>query len=178
MSPASDVTSGTKPNETVPLEDLICFASGEYYEKRARGLYGGKKFLGFNFSAAIFGMAWCFYRKRYVIGIALVLTEALIGILAMAIYFAASDSESTVDPHAKVVSYVTVIVVRLGFGFLANRLYFRSARRAIVRIKEKSPNGKAAPSEIASRGGTSDVAMFIAFLISGAMRVADAFIAP
>lgn len=173
--PADDAAHDTEAPRRTAYE---AFAQDHYYLDAWEGLLNGNsKRSGFNWYAACFGMAWCFFRKMYLVGaVVLMLTlfvASVFGILYL-LYFGEggpSDQDAPSDLQLNVLFFFVLFpTVRVPLGFLANKLYFNKGTGAIEKIVESGLNGNEAIKRIRSMGGTSQLGLAVAILISFTMR--------
>jgi hypothetical protein len=148
------------------------FVQDEYYMKVLQPLLsatnGGRRF---NWAAALFGMTWCFYRKMYGTGLLLLVGTSVIafvfGVVSMILL-----PDMDVEGQAFTWTFigVWVLAVRVPFGFLANRIYFRKATRVIKKARIKDLSLDELLGHLRDRGGTSFIGLGVAIAISVASR--------
>lgn len=122
--------------------------------------------VGFNWAATCFGLNWCFFRKMYLVGAVLVLTEFAAGVmLVIAVLLVSGDQ--VFERYEVLLTYAGLIPVRFTFGLLADSVYFRRACRAIDRVSGGREDGQTL-NEIERRGGTSGIGLAVGLGISAA----------
>ena len=175
MSEASTEVAAHAPSaEAEALRNTLygAFAQNEDYLVRWRGLLkGDSSWAGFNWSAALLGMLWCFYRKMYWLGIAAFVAALVLGFLTgITIGLWAPELLSSSVKLTFVTLAVTATFIRLPLGLLANRLYFGRASDTISACVERGFTGADALVYLRSAGGTSFGAMLIALAATIAAR--------
>jgi hypothetical protein len=155
------------PGEGLTRAEVDTFAGrkGRYYWHFWSRARPGRRFAGFNWAAAIFNLTWLLYRRMYsefavalgaavTLGVGELFLEPLIG----------KDAGRTV-------SRIDSLALGLVVGFLGNWLYLRRARAAVARARLL-----ATPAEqhafLASRGGTSWLAVLISLVVSALVAFA------
>ncbi len=149
------------------------FAQDEYYTKAWQPLLsatnGGVRF---NWAAALLGMTWCFYRKMYATGLLLVVGAGVI-MIVFGVVVKILIPEMDIEGQAFTSTAILVwwFAIRVPFGFLANRIYFRKATRVIkkARIKDLSPDELS--GHLRDRGGISVIGLGVAIAIGAAVRL-------
>ncbi len=186
--PEADKSSINDNNLQVEDDELEAFVNGMKSRGDAAKLAGPAKYLnkwkdlqegtskwaGFNFSSFFFGTVWSFYRKMYVPGILLLLTEFIGAFIAAIVIFVAFGERGFDESHAVYISISLLIVIRIIFGLLANKLYFNRARKLILKTK-KMANKDNLLGEIRAKGGVSGTGLVIGVLIYMAIKVLENF---
>ena len=152
--------------EDISLMELKSFAGDDDYPKQwLTYLRADTRLAGFNGWAAIFGLAWFVYRKLYVQGfIAIVLETVVPAMVGAAAVVLMGASEGIA--YGFVVP-ITLIAVRVAFGFWANLALCNKAVHAIREVDELNLDNEAHLEMIAAAGGVNIPAFFIAFGVVG-----------
>lgn len=144
-------------------------ASLVYYLPKWRSYLEGRSgFVGFNWTAALFGWLWCLYRKMYKVAIAVFMLEyavMIFVIVSAAVFFGERMFTETA------VGYAAVPLVRIPLGFLANKFYLRRAVKMISTVRAQAGTVEERLAELRRRGGTSGVALGIGIAINIAIVV-------
>ena len=132
----------------------------------------GKGELSFNWSAGFFGLTWCFYRKMYVAGLALLGLTFLVAITLGLILALAGDARELSDKAtAQVLASAAEVMVRIPFGFVANKPYFRKATRVIRKFRVTGVDGEELLARLRKAGGASGGGLAIALVVNAAIRL-------
>lgn len=135
-------------NSTSQHELMTLFIGRNAYKFLAppSGALGTKKGWSFNWVAAIIGLPWFFYRKLYLIGLAILLVPVIITII--------------IPQFAE---------VNIGFGIMlgaiANTLYLQHADRKIEKLKKLNLSPKELKEKVGKAGGTSIASAIFGTLI-------------
>ncbi len=129
----------------------------------------------FNWSACIFGVAWCFYRKMYFAGLILGIIE--IAVLTGGLFLASVLIGNGFDsPASRTLISAAIIysIVRIPFGFLANGIYFQHATNAIANAVLSDSDEIQVREKIVSKGGTFAIAAPVGYVYVLALKSAIA----
>ena len=162
-----------RPAEVSRITAYEIYADKRYYLNAWESLLstnrGGFKF---NWPAALFGLSWCFYRKMYVLGVALVVAVFIVALVfgvVLGLIAPGEDHLGSVDEAF--LAYVAIAIVRVPFGFVANRFYFRKATQHIEKSYKAGLKGPDLLEHLQRVGGTSPVALAVAIAITIAIRL-------
>jgi hypothetical protein len=137
-----------------------------YLPKWVPVLRGQSRRAGFNRAAWFCGMTWCFWRKLYLVGIALVCAE-IAGIFVLSVLFVLFTGIQNPDHIAfAAMPWVSLLLVRTCFGAISNRIYLRRTLTAIRRLRGSAPELERRVSLLRRRGGTSGIALTVAILLN------------
>jgi hypothetical protein len=169
----SGASAGKESDGGATAAACEAFAGEPYYMRKWRTLLDtGEGELSFNWSAGCFGLTWCFYRKMYVAGLALLGLTFLAAITLGVILALAGDAKDLSDKAtAQVLEIATVVTVRIPFGFVANKLYFRKAMRVIGKFRVTGVDGEELLARLRKAGGTSGGGLAIALVLNTAIRL-------
>ena len=117
--------------------------------------------VSFNIWAAIFGAAWCFYRKMYLVGISYFLIFFVSNSILIYVFSNAS---------ATIVAAINIIVFRATLGLFANRIYIK---KSITEIDEivKTESQETLKLKLKKAGGVSEVAVILYYVASVGFNV-------
>jgi hypothetical protein len=175
--------SATHLDPPVQTAELLAYAaeSGEtwgdnsprdyYMTKWIPLLEGRSSWAGYNWAACVFGTNWCFWRRLYVFGVLIAVAEVSAGFLVALAIVVATRTQDPPDPRLTLSGWAGLVVVRLAFGALANRIYFRRATKAIKRARTQALDAESHLSFLRRRGGTSGWGLAIAVLLSLALLI-------
>lgn len=142
------------------------FSAKEYYDDawylRLKDIAETR--LVFNWSACIFGVAWCFYRKMYFAGLILGIIE--IAVLTGGLFLVSALTGNGYDsPASRTLISAAIIygIVRIPFGFFANGIYFQHATDCIANAVQSSDDEAKVREKIVSSGGTFAIAAPIGY---------------
>ena len=109
-------------------ESLLAFTKHPYYVERWRGIIDGSGgSAGFNIFAAIFGVAWCFYRKLFKLGVALLFASILVELVSCVVAITLFGvSVHNIQALEMIGFLATLLCVNVPLGFKANRIYFQN----------------------------------------------------
>lgn len=149
------------------------FAQEDFYlEVWQPALSGAKSGYKFNLAAAVFGMTWCFYRKMYGVGLILLTSEFIVGIvIGISIYVVNPEANLESQGFSLAMTGVTLLAIRVPFGFLANRLYFRKATAEIETATSEGQSQEQLLAIVRRRGGTSGFGIAVAVAINFVVRL-------
>lgn len=165
--------AATPPSvESDPAADLAAdlgqIAQKPYYLEHWRPLLtSGGWVSGFNLPAALFMLAWSFYRKLYLVGTLALLAEFLAIFVAAFIWVLIQHNIG--EDKLKALGYIVVFAVRIAYGFLANGLYLRHARRQVERLRQQQVPDNYRGHLLRDHGGTSIGGLCIAIAIGAAL---------
>ena len=115
---------------------------------------------GFNLAAWFFSLNWLLYRKQYIPAIVyFIVVGAIAGFLKLLL------RQYTSNQLADPLFIVFGIILSIPLGFIANRIYFNSAIRAIQKTRLRHASLEERLEDLHSRGGTSAIAVVIAVII-------------
>jgi hypothetical protein len=166
------------PSEPVLTAELLAYAdeSGEslgdgssrdyYLAKWAPVLRGMGKHAGWNWAAFFCGMNWCFWRRLYLLGIALLCTEAIASILLSAGAMIVVGLRDHRHPAVAVMPWVSLLVVRSCLALAANRIYLRRTLRHVQRLRVAPVDFESRILKVRKLGGTSGLGLATALLLS------------
>lgn len=167
ITPESDVDGNT-------VDDYTRYVGPRFFYFVPKFLnfskFGSK--LSFNFSAFVFPHVYFLYRKMYLPGIITMILTILLNIpviitqMAMSQLLPTSVTESETFVIVYYVCSVISSVLSFACGFFANWLYYKKAKTDIDKIKGTVLESGRQKDEIASKGGTSIVAVLAAFTVS------------
>ncbi len=172
---------GVTSQTPVTAEELNAFAVGKGYTDEAKENYylshwthildGASRFSSFNWAAALFGLSWCFWRKLYLVGAAVLAAYLFVSFFLAHLFRAINPAQ---DPRAVLlvtdVAWAGLLVVQIALGVAANGLYLRRGLATINKLRETVPDRSAYLERLRKKGGTS----FLAFLV-GVMILAAAY---
>lgn len=173
---------GVASQNPVTAEELNAFAVGKGYTDEAKESYylshwthildGASRFSSFNWAAALFGLSWCFWRKLYLVGIAVLAAYLLVSFFLAHLFRAINPAQ---DPRAVLlvtdVAWAGLLVVQIALGMAANGLYLRRGLATINTLRETVPDRSEYLARLRKKGGTS----FLMFLI-GVMLLTYAYL--
>lgn len=165
--------TNTVNDNVISSAELKAFSDDDYYLQKWQGLQQGRsKFAGFNLYAAVFGVLWCFYRKMYVLGSALLIAEFLLAVI-IGISYAVIIGDHTLDlPTTRVTAvFGAKIITRVGLGFWANIAYFKKAVKVISKADSLNVSNDVYLNTIKSSGGINFLAPLVPVAIYLAMRI-------
>lgn len=128
--------------------------------------------LEFRFVAFFFGVLWMTYRKMYVVALSTFLLIMLEGTLEGVIEELIPEVASIVEGAGSLIS----IGLSVALGIYGNRLYLWDARRNIRQVLVEMPvaHEQEIMARIASRGGTSGLAVLLAVVLIVLMMLVGA----
>lgn len=180
---------GVASQNPVTAEELNVFAVGKGYTDEAKENYylshwthildGASRFSSFNWAAALFGLSWCFWRKLYFVGIAVLAAYLLVSFFLAHLFRAINPAQ---DPRAVLlvtdVAWAGLLVVQIGLGMAANGLYLRRGLATINTLRETVPDRSEYLERLRKKGGTSFLAFLLGVMILAAAYVRNPFAGP
>jgi len=158
--------AGVPQDSSDSLYQAFLTYAGPYYVEKWKGLLAGtKSFAGFNVYAAIFGMAWFFYRRMFALGSAVFLAGILVALVSSALIPAPERLDSVTRTLVVVTSLA--VFVRIPIGMIANVLYYRKAAWAVRR----SASVTTPIDFLKSKGGVSSGGAVLAVILGLAFRL-------
>ncbi len=167
ITPESDVDGNT-------VDDYTRYVGPRFFYFIPKFLnfskFGSK--LSFNLSAFVFPHVYFLYRKMYLPGIITMILNIFLNIpviitqMAMSQLIPTSVTESETFIMVYYICSVISSVLSIACGLFANWIYYKKAKSDISKIKDTVLESGIQKFEIASKGGTSIVAVLAAFTVS------------
>lgn len=165
---------GVSPQEKidgVPVPDVAeaVQANSQFYIPKFKAMENGKKKIGWNWGAFVFGYMWYFYRKSYVAGLIYALVQIMISVIFMeplAKYQelslqmlgnssgAAMEALSAMLPVMLLFGAVT-LGVRVLFTLVSNYIYRGKVFKIISSAKESAQEEEAYHMAVRQKGGAN-----------------------
>lgn len=156
-------------SDLVSVEELALFVGKRKYLEKW-GVSSGtevKVQKSWNWSSALFSVYWMAYRKMYFSSIAVFLGTILLSFLLSGLRVLLTFLNVETSGFALyLMNLLVYAVLFIGSGLYGNRLYYRFAKKKILRIKSQNPTltGQILHNKIQEVGGTN-VFMLILFII-------------
>ena len=169
LRPSSDQTASYRIDELRAFIDTPGVEQRylEYWSRFASSPLG---ITGFNWAAACFGLNWCFYRKLFGTGVALVAIEFVLSASAAMVVLIALG-ESVLSHYEFAIGILGMIPARIALGALADTIYFRRACAVVAKANADEPDPDRRREAIKSQGGISEVALGVGIALSIASHV-------
>lgn len=180
-----DIYGGVPKDEKidgVPVKEVAesVQANSRFYIPRFKAMEGGKKKIGWNWGAFLFGHLWFFYRKNYVIGVIYTLLNVLLQAVFMEplqkyqelLYAQAMDSSMTnetlaalteIMPELLLYSGIFILVHAL-FAMFANFMYKQTVFKNIASAKAKAEDDSVYHMNLRRTGGANMLFAMIAYM--------------
>lgn len=171
---------GLSPDEKidgVPVKDIAetVQANSAYYLPRFKAMTGGRKKVGWNWGAFIFGNLWYFYRKNYLVGLIYTLVQILLSAIFMVplekyqsmyqslLETPSADKEALaamleaiqgVMPQLILFGLISLLV-QVAFTLFSNYFYRQKVFKTIAEIKQKADDDETYHLTLRMKGGAS-----------------------
>ena len=165
------VESGNVERAILDKEDILKFTQTDYYLKNWKSINSGAGgFAGFNWMAFLFGSLWFFFRKMYLIGIA-VMVLGFIGSMILPIILGMLQLELA-EQAVTLSSYLSLFLfVRIPAGFLANKMYYKRTSNIIKEADDHGLTGDIRSKHLSKEGGTNNVIVIVFIVINWALNI-------
>lgn len=174
--PASSVGEAALPDGALLLADIAAFAgeplntqtSLAYYVEKWR-IHPFGRFMGFNWPAFLFSGIWCFYRRRYLLGLGILVGMDILSlVVAYVLTLLLGDSSA-----ATFLRVAIPLAALAGFGFIANGLYLGAAVAASQRIRSQYQSEPMIRAQLQRAGGTSGWSIVLGIGLNIGLQVVE-----
>lgn len=167
----TDPLGGVPPEEEIDgvsarqLGELVGRNSAYYIPRFREISKGNRRFLP-NLSAFLFDIPWFFYRKMALPGLGVLILELALAspsvwMIAQAVIYGNSASFSDTFYTLYNICSILQLLLRIGIGFFANKIYLLHCTGLARRLNEKYPDGPERQNVTRKKGGVATAILFI-----------------